>query len=154
MWESYLQQGSSVYSHHFIFNSCPLPLCIWSDQRSHQMCWNLLHGLSKPYLYIHHCSALTSITYNHPSLLHRHTSFIHHSFHTINPSCLWPSFESYSSHIRSYYSLHQTILLYIPICPSHLNTQLCLTSQLSCNTCSPLHLISHSVYTCYSTHTP
>ena len=50
---------------------------------------------------------------SHPSLLHRHSSFIQHTFYTVHPSCLWPSSQPHTSHIESYYSLHQPVLLYV-----------------------------------------
>ena len=71
---------------------------------------------------IHHCSPFISIAHNYHSLLHRHSSFIQHSFHTMHPPRSWPSSQSHTSHIRSYYSLHQPVLHSLSMCPNHLNT--------------------------------
>ena len=123
-----------------------------------QMHRNLLHGSSMlcHFPSIQHCSPFTSITHIHPSLLHRYSSFIQLSFHTIHPSFFLVFLLNLTPHIRSYCSLDQLVLLHslhVSKPPQH--TQLCSTSQLSCKTSSPSHLlISHSVHRCYSTHTP
>ena len=95
--------------------------------------------LSKPRHFpcIHHCSPFTFIMHNHTSLLYRHCSCIQLSLHTVH-IFLTPLTSDPS-----------------PFCPMSKPPQyslLCLTNQLSPNTCSHLHLISHSVYTHYSTH--
>ena len=89
---------------------------------------------------IHHCSQFTSIIHNHPSLLHRHSSFLQCSFHTIHP---FPSSQPHIHNIRSHYSLYQPVLFHflnMSKPPQHSSAQL--ASQLSRNTNIPLHLIS------------
>ena len=102
---------------------------------------------------ITHCSPFTSIMHNHPPLLQ---TFL---FHTVpfshHPSHSWPSSQSHTSQIGSYYSLHQLVLLHslhVSKPPQH--TLFCSTSQLSHINSSPLQLIFHSVHTRYSTHNP
>ena len=95
----------------------------------------------------HYCSTFTFI------MLHRCSSYIQCSFHIFHPSHLWLSSQP---HIRLYYSLHQPVFLHsLHTSRPHQHTLLCSTSQVSRNTCSPSHLlISHSIHTYYSTHTP
>ena len=97
-----------------------------------------------------------SIMHNHPSLIE--TFFIHSMLFSHHPPILFVAFLSTfpnTSHIESYYSRLQPVLLHslhVSKPPQH--TLLCSTSQLSHNISSPLHvLIPRSVHTCYSTHT-
>ena len=82
--------------------------------------------------------------------------FIQRSFHTILPSCSWPFSQPHTYHIKSYSFLHQPLFLhylYVFKPPQHI--LLCSISQLSHNSSSPSYLlISHLVYTRYSTHIP
>ena len=98
----------------------------------------LLQWLSKlhHFLSIHHYSPFTSITHNHPFLLHKHLFFYSMFFFTSSiPSNLWPSSQPHIFHIKSYYSLHQPVCLH-SLCmfkpPKH--TLLCSSSQVSSNT--------------------
>ena len=100
-----------------------------------------------------HCSPFTSITHDYPSLLHRHFSLVQRFFHTIHPSYLWSSSQPHTSPIWSHHLLHQPVLLHsfhIFKPPQHIAL---VTSQLSCNTNSPSHLlIPNSVHVSYLTH--
>ena len=110
---------------------------------------NLLQGSSITHYYscIHHCSPFISIMQNHPSMLHRHSSFTQfiHAVHGL-PLNLTPL----TSDLAVLFTNQSSIL---SLCPNHLNTHCSAWPANSHkNTSSPLHLISHSVHTLLHTH--
>ena len=122
-------------------------------QESQQMRGNLLQGSSKPCPFFMH-SPLLSIHFYHtqsffPAPQIQCSFFTIHSFHS------WLSSQPHTSHIRSYYSLQELLLLHsVHVSKPPQQTLLCLTNQLQYNTSSlSHHLISHSVHTHYSTNT-
>ena len=86
----YPQQRPTIHPCHFLFTSCPLPPYTWYDSRVVPDVKEPLQVSSRlhHYSWNNHCSLFTSITYNQPSLLHKHSSFIQCFFHALfRPSC-------------------------------------------------------------------